>query len=74
MHEPTIAAPAAFSTSETSVDDANVEKQGSAAHHVVTRERVPGHSNYYEKDGLRTYGDDFDHDHEPPVRHSGSLR
>jgi hypothetical protein len=23
--------------------------------------------NYYEKDGLRTYGDDEDHDHEPPV-------
>jgi len=25
--------------------------------HVSTREQVPGHSNYYEKDGLRTYGD-----------------
>ena len=23
--------------------------------------------DYYEKDGLRTYGDDADHDHEPPV-------
>ena len=35
---------------------------------VHTNERVPGHPGYYEKDGLRTYGDDEDHDHEPPVR------
>lgn len=25
---------------------------------IHTNERVPGHTNYYEKDGLRTYGDD----------------
>lgn len=25
---------------------------------VRTNERVPGHTNYYEKNGLRTYGDD----------------
>lgn len=25
---------------------------------IRTNERVPGHTNYYEKDGLRTYGDD----------------
>lgn len=24
---------------------------------IHTNERVPGHDNYYEKDGLRTYGD-----------------
>lgn len=24
---------------------------------VNTNERVPGHHNYYEQDGLRTYGD-----------------
>ena len=35
--------------------------------HVKTTERVPGHPGYYEKGGLRTYGDDEDHDHEPPV-------
>ena len=23
---------------------------------VPTHDRVPGHTNYYEKDGLRTYG------------------
>jgi hypothetical protein len=40
---------------------------------IKTRERVPGHDNYYEKDGLRTYGDDEDHDHEPPVRVSRWL-
>lgn len=34
---------------------------------VHTNERIPGHRDYYEKDGLRTYGDDADHDHEPPV-------
>jgi hypothetical protein len=27
----------------------------------------PGNPNYYEKDGLRTYGDGQDHDHTPPV-------
>jgi hypothetical protein len=27
----------------------------------------PGHENSYEKNGLRTYGDDEGHDHEPPV-------
>jgi hypothetical protein len=32
--------------------------------------RVPGNSNYYEKDGIRTYGDDEDHDHEAPVQHA----
>ena len=50
------------------------EKEAELAHieQIKTRERVPGHSDYYEKDGLRTYGDDEDHDHEPPVsrRHS----
>jgi MFS family permease len=34
---------------------------------IRTNERVPGHNNYYEKDGLRTYGDGEDHDHEPPM-------
>lgn len=34
---------------------------------VKTKERVPGHTNYYEKGGLRTYGDGEDHDHEPKV-------
>ena len=35
--------------------------------HIATHDRVPGHENYYEKDGLRTYGDGEDHDHEPPM-------
>lgn len=34
---------------------------------ALHKEHVPGH-DYYEKDGLRTYGDREDHDHEPPVR------
>lgn len=35
---------------------------------IRTISRVPGNTHYYEKGGLRTYGDDEDHDHEPPVR------
>lgn len=35
--------------------------------HIHTNERVPGHSNYYEKNGVRTYGDGEDHEHEPPM-------
>jgi uncharacterized protein with von Willebrand factor type A (vWA) domain len=36
-------------------------------HRIETKEEVPGHANYYEKDGLRTEGDGQDHAHEPPV-------
>ncbi|MCJ1383503.1 hypothetical protein MMC17_006617 [Xylographa soralifera] len=43
------------------------EKIGAQVQEIHTNERVPGHPNYYEKDGLRTYGDDEDHDHEPPM-------
>ena len=41
---------------------------GSQVETVHTNERVPGHPAYYEKDGLRTYGDDEDHDHQPRVQ------
>ncbi|TGO52987.1 hypothetical protein BOTNAR_0307g00040 [Botryotinia narcissicola] len=34
---------------------------------VRTVSRVPGNAHYYEKDGVRTYGDGEDHDHEPPT-------
>lgn len=34
---------------------------------IRTVSKVPGNPNYYEKNGLRTYGDDEDHEHEPPV-------
>ncbi|KAA8569416.1 hypothetical protein EYC84_001054 [Monilinia fructicola] len=34
---------------------------------IRTVSRVPGNTRYYEKDGLRTYGGDEDHDHEPPM-------
>ena len=48
---------------------APVETKETMAHveQVHTNEKVPGHPGYYEKNGLRTYGDDEDHDHEPPV-------
>ena len=50
-----------------------VEKEaiGSHVETVHTNERVAGHPAYYEKGGLRTYGDDEDHDHEPKVRRLG---
>lgn len=51
----------------------NAEKTGAQMEAIHTNERIPGHANYYEKNGLRTYGDDEDHDHEPPVRHQCVL-
>ena len=41
--------------------------KGAHLENIRTISRVPGNPNYYEKDGLRTYGDDEDHEHEPPV-------
>jgi hypothetical protein len=57
-------------SSHDSTENEKVAPEKAAAHldPIKTRERVPGNDNYYEKDGLRTYGDDEDHDHEPPVR------
>jgi hypothetical protein len=52
---------------EKSVEYTKGPEDPPAAHRISTAERVPGHENYYEKDGLRTYGDDEDHEHEPPV-------
>jgi len=52
---------------EKSVEYTNAAEAPPATHRISTAERVPGHEGYYEKDGLRTYGDDEDHDHEPPV-------
>lgn len=40
---------------------------------VTTESRVPTNTHYYEKDGLRTYGDDEDHDHEPPASSKSRL-
>jgi len=47
--------------------DVNKADRFDDAHRIATKEQVPGHENYYERDGLRTYGDGEDHDHEPPV-------
>ena len=51
----------------TSVVDEKVPQNIEHAERIATHDRVPGHENYYEKNGLRTYGDGEDHDHEPPV-------
>ncbi|KAL8850235.1 MAG: hypothetical protein Q9221_004834 [Calogaya cf. arnoldii] len=42
----------------------NSSSVGDKVNHL---EAAPGHHDYYEKDGLRTYGDGEDHDHEPPM-------
>ncbi|KIX02552.1 uncharacterized protein Z518_08493 [Rhinocladiella mackenziei CBS 650.93] len=42
------------------------EKSENHIEQIKTEERVEGHPGYYEKDGLRTYGDGEDHDHELP--------
>ena len=57
------------STSESITTPIDDEKHaaGIQVEKVPSNEIVPGHPGYYEKDGLRTYGDDEDHDHEPPV-------
>ncbi|MCJ1468558.1 hypothetical protein MMC07_007187 [Pseudocyphellaria aurata] len=52
------------SSSSNSPPSTMTEKSGAKLKAVQINERIPGH-NYYEKDGLRTYGDGEDHDHEP---------
>lgn len=52
--------------SSSPVEEKVVSSQIEAVH---TNERVPGHPAYYEKNGLRTYGDGQDHEHEPQVQH-----
>ncbi|RAL65916.1 hypothetical protein DID88_005578 [Monilinia fructigena] len=53
-----------------SVDKENDTVGASAADHlevIRTVSRVPGNAHYHEKDGLRTNGEDEDHEHEPPM-------
>lgn len=57
--------PPSSEESSSPVEPKAVDSQVEAIH---TNERVPGHPAYFEKDGLRTYGDAEDHDHEPRVR------
>jgi len=45
--------------------DLPTESDEAVVDRISTREKVHGRTNYYEKDGLRTYGDNEDHDHEP---------
>lgn len=51
----------------SSSESSSVREKVNPVETVHTNERVPGHDSYYEKGGLRTYGDDEDHEHEPPV-------
>jgi hypothetical protein len=45
-----------------------VEKSLHHIENIRTISRVPGNSNYYEKDGIRTEGDGMDHTRYNPVR------
>lgn len=56
--------------STTDVSDHSPSASKPAFNHIEqihTNEQVPGHTNYYEKDGLRTAGDGEDHDAEQPM-------
>lgn len=55
-------------SAENSTSNPNQFRDGTGVDQIRTVSRVPGNPNYYEKDGLRTYGDGEDHDHEPKVR------
>ena len=58
------------SSDGSSTAPGDVEAKKTLEHQVETvhtNERVPGHPNYIEKKGLRTYGDDVDHDQAPRV-------
>jgi hypothetical protein len=66
-HRPEPADPNVSGTPSLDNDKENGDTRGDHVEVVRTVSRVPGNPNYYEKDGLRTYGDDEDHDHEPPV-------
>ena len=52
------------STTPPSVKDKQAPNQVEQIH---TNERIPGHSNYYEKNGLRTEGDGLDHYAKPKM-------
>jgi hypothetical protein len=60
-------------TVKAPIDDEKTVGLENHIEEIHTNERVPGHPGYYEKDGLRTYGDDEDHDHEPPWTHKRIL-
>ena len=59
-----------MSTSSTPPSTSVDEKSPHIEHaeRIAIHDRVPGHENYYERNGLRAYGGGEDHDHEPPVR------
>lgn len=58
-------------TPPTIEEKATIGAYGGTTH---TNERVPGHPGYYEKGGLRTYGDDENHDREPAVSCSPATK
>ena len=66
--------PVVDSASSASEHDGSTEKdlkqkpgEGLPVEPIRTISRVPGNPNYYEKGGLRTYGDGEEHDVDPKV-------
>lgn len=51
----------------SSLNKDNVSPETEPVEVVRTISKVPGNPNYHEKDGLRTYGDEEDHEREPPM-------
>jgi len=45
-----------------------IDAQASHLENIRTASRVASNDHYYEKDGLRTCGDNEGHNHEPPVK------
>lgn len=75
QHDATAHSPHSENSMEGSLEKESGATNAKAAHleNIRTVSRVPGNPNYYEKDGLRTYGDDEDHDTEPPVSQTDLL-
>lgn len=72
----------AHSGSDSRSSDAKYNENGlhnepSVGEHPIepirTISRIPGNPNYYEKNGLRTYGDGMDHETEPPMTWKRAL-
>jgi len=53
-------------STENSIEKSTDSTPAQHLENIRTVSRVPN-PHYYEKDGLRTYGDDEDHEHEPPA-------
>lgn len=69
-----VADPSHHSTSSLEHETTREKQEGgNGIENIRTISRVPGNPNYFEKDGLRTYGDGQEHDEELPVSVSDKV-